>query len=116
MPAALPLTDQAVVERSGSPSASTKPVWLQLRVSPAWALAGLMATAAMEGGVLPTETLALRGLPVSVPSSGVAVQTTASPVVKALAERLAPVPAAVPLTVQARVDWSVSPSGSEKPV
>ena len=113
-PTATPPTVQATVDWSASPSASEKPDQLQLRVSEATGLAGEMATLAMDGAVLSTVTLSETGLPVSVPSSGVTVQVTVSPLEKA-PESVVAVPAAVPLTVQATVDWSVSPSASEKP-
>ena len=61
-------------------------------------------------------TVSETGVPVSVPSKGVAVQTTVSPAVVRAAARVAALPAALPLTVQAKVDWSLSPSASEKPL
>ena len=72
-----------------------------MRVSPAWAEAGVMLTAAMLGAEFPTDTLADTWVPVSVPSKGVTPQATVSPVVKVPADRVLEAPAETPLTVQA---------------
>ncbi len=63
--------------------------------------------------MLLTVSDATTALPASVPSKGVTVQTTRSLVAKLPADKVALVPAAMPLTVQAKVLASASPSGSE---
>ena len=83
-----------------SPSASVD-VAVQVRVSETVGVVGVTVTEVTSGAVFSAVTESATGVPVSVPSSGVTVQVMASPDAKAPAARVLPVPAAVPLTVQA---------------
>ena len=68
-------------------------------VSSARAGVGERETVAIEGAVLETVSESATGTPASVPSKGVAAQTTTSPPTRA-ALSAGPVPAGAPLTVR----------------
>ena len=95
-----------------SPSASVALPGVQLRVSPSWAGSGLRVTEASSGAELSRAMVSLRAAPSSVPSLGVTVQVTVSPEEAVPAARVLPVPAVLPLMVQAMVELSASPSAS----
>ena len=75
---------------------------------------GEMLTPVATGAVLPMVTTAATGEPVCRPSSGVTVQVTTSSLA-ITPPSVALVPTVVPAMLQARVDWSLSPSASLKP-
>ena len=97
------------------PSASVVLPGVQVKVSAEVGLVGVRLTEAKTGAVLPIVIEVDFVAPVALPSLGVAVQVTESPPTNAPA-KVAPLPAATPSTVQAKVLASASPSGSEKPV
>ena len=97
-----PLTSQEAEERSGSPSASKKPSQVQTRASPTTGSLGVMVTPVMLGGMFSITTAALEtAAPAAVPSNGVAVQTTSSPLENTPESEEVATPVANPLTIQA---------------
>ena len=75
---------------------------------------GDSVTAVTWGALFWMVTVSLTGVPVSVPSLGVIVQVRVSPRTKTPA-RVSLVPRVSPSRVHAKVELSVSPSGSLKP-